>query len=325
MVDDPLPWPIPPMKAVPGELPADEAGWAFEIKWDGMRALASVDGGPLRLQSANLLVITGRFPELAPLGVALAEHRLVLDGELVAPGPDGRPDFGALQRRMHVAHPREAQRRATLEPVTFMIFDVLHLDGHDVTPLGYRERRTLLADVVVPGPGWQLPAHHDGGDGAALLAAATDQGLEGLLAKRVDSRYEPGRRSRAWRKVKVRRRQEVVVGGWQPGEAGRAGTLGSLLVGYFEGTALRYAGRVGTGFSGRELRHLQGLLDGLAVPSSPFDPVPPHEVSRRARWAAPELVAEVAFGEWTSAGILRHPAYLGLRADKAAADVVREG
>lgn len=323
MVDD-LPWPIPPMKAVSGDLPADESGWAFEIKWDGMRALAFVAGGELRLQSANLADITARFPELATLAGALSGHQVVLDGELVALGPGGRPSFGALQHRMHVADPCESRRRALVEPVTYMIFDLVHMDGRDVTQVPYLDRRRLLADVVPPGPRWQVPAHHGDGDGAALLAAATEAGLEGLLAKRLASRYEPGRRSPAWRKIKVRLRQEFVVGGWQPGEGGRAGTLGSLLVGYFAQGALRYAGRVGTGFTERELARLATRLEELSVPSTPFDPVPPTVVSRRARWVSPELVAEVAFGEWTDAGILRHPAYLGLRTDKAPADVVRE-
>lgn len=325
MADQELPWPIPPMKAVSGDLPTDESGWAFEIKWDGMRALAFVARGELRLQSANLGDITARFPELTALAPTLDGHQVVLDGELVALGPNGRPSFGALQRRMHVADPRDARRRALTEPVTYMIFDVVHLDGRDVTAVPYVDRRRLLARIVASGPAWQLPAHHRAGDGAALFDAASDRGLEGLMAKRLDSRYEPGRRSPSWRKVKVRRRQEFVVGGWQHGERGRAGTLGSLLVGYFDAGALRYAGKVGTGFTDRELTRLAAQLDTLSVPSTPFDPAPPALVSRRARWVAPELVAEVAFAEWTDAGILRHPAYLGQRHDKAASDVVREG
>ncbi len=325
MADEELPRSIPPMKAVPGELPADEAGWALEIKWDGMRALAFVAHGEVRLQSANLADITARFPEMAALAPALGDHRVVLDGELVALGPSGRPSFGALQHRMHVADPGEATRRALAEPVTYMIFDVVHLDGHDVTAVPYADRRRLLAGLVTPGPTWQLPAYHHGGDGAALLAAVSERGLEGLLAKRLDSRYEPGRRSPSWRKIKVRRRQEFVVGGWAHGERARAGTLGSLLVGYFESGALRYAGKVGTGFTDRELARLAAQLAALTVASTPFDPAPPALVSRRARWVAPELVAEVAFAEWTDAGILRHPAYLGQRHDKAARDVVREG
>lgn len=325
MVEVPLPWPLPPMKAVPGELPDDESGWAFEVKWDGMRALAFVEGATLRLQSANLVDITHRFPEIEPLAAALDGHRLVLDGEVVAFGPTGQPSFGALQHRMHVAGAREARSRAGAGPVTYMIFDVVQVDGHDVSPLLYLDRRRLLDDLIPPGPTWQVPAHHQGGDGAALLAAAASQGLEGLVAKRLDSRYEPGRRSPAWRKLKVRQRQELVVGGWQPGDRGRAGTLGSLLVGYHEGDELRYAGRVGTGFTDRELDRLVRLLDERAVRSTPFSPPPPPLVRRRARWVRPDLVAEIAFGEWTAAGILRHPSYLGLRSDKAAADVVREG
>jgi bifunctional non-homologous end joining protein LigD len=158
-----------------------------------------------------------------------------------------------------------------------------------------------------------------------LLDAATEQGLEGVMAKRVDSPYLPGKRSPAWRKVKARLRQEFVVGGWQPGEGNREGFLGSLLVGVYDAGALRYSGKVGTGFNSRELDRLGSLLAEREVAATPFEPPPPRIVARVARWVRPELVAEVQFGEWTEEGILRHPSYLGLRADKAPTDVVREG
>ena len=163
------------------------------------------------------------------------------------------------------------------------------------------------------------------GSGAALLEAVAARGLEGLIAKRTESLYEIGRRSSAWRKLKVRRRQEVVIGGWLPGEGNRASTLGALLVGYHDdGGALRYAGRVGTGFTERELSELLATFEPLTRDTTPFDPPPPTPVVRQARWLEPQLVVEVAFGEWTADGVLRHPSYLGRRLDKDPTDVIRE-
>jgi bifunctional non-homologous end joining protein LigD len=229
---------------------------------------------------------------------------------------------------MHIAAAAEAARKAVAAPVTYAVFDVLSLAGHDTCPLPYLDRRRLVADLVATTPRWRVPAHHD--DGAALLEAARDGGLEGVMAKKLDSPYLPGKRSPAWRKVKVRRRQELVVGGWWPGEGARDGRLGSLLVGVHEPGPdggpgpLRYAGRVGTGFNAAELARLAGLLAPLAVEQCPFDPPPPRPVVRVARWARPELVVEVAFAEWTADGVLRHPSYLGQRTDKDPAEVVRE-
>lgn len=324
MAPPPLPGHLPPMRAVNGGTtvpPGDD--WAFEIKWDGMRAIAFATGGGLALQSANLIDVTTRFPEVAPLGEALAGHTVVLDGELVAFDDRRRPSFGRLQGRMHVASAAEARRRVATTPVTYLVFDLLHVDGEDLMERPYLERRARLADLVPDGSCWHVPAHHLA-DGEALLEAAAAQGLEGLVAKRVGSRYEPGRRSPVWRKVKVRRRQEVVVGGWLPGEGGRAGRIGALVIGVHEDGRLRYAGRVGTGFKDRDLVHLQGLLDPLRTERCPFDPPPPRGAAPGAVWVEPCLVADVEFGEWTEAGVLRHPSYLGLRADKDPADVVRE-
>lgn len=317
------------MKAVTGALPDDEAGWAFEIKWDGMRALAFLGTGPAppgetMLRSSNDLDATASFPEVANLAAATGGLPAVLDGELVAFDAGGRPSFGRLQQRMHVRKAVEVRLRAAETPACYVVFDLLHLDGTDLTAYPYRDRRRLLTATVSDGPGWRVPGHHDG-DGAALLEAARASRLEGVMAKRADSRYEPGRRSPAWRKVKVRRRQELVIGGWQPGDGARAGKLGSLIVGYYEDGRLRYAGKVGTGFNDRELQRLAADLGCLATAQCPFDPPPPSLVARAARWVVPSLVAEVAFGEWTDDGVLRHPSYVGLRGDKAAADVVREG
>jgi bifunctional non-homologous end joining protein LigD len=315
-----------PMKATSGDLPFGE-DWTYEVKWDGMRALCFVDGDRLRLQSVNERDVTVSWPELAGLPEALPAATALLDGELVATDADGRPDFGRLQQRMHVTDPAEARRRMEEVPVSYVVFDLLHLDGHDLTGLPLRDRRRLLDQVLEPAPRWRVSPLHD--DGPALLAAADERGLEGVVAKRLDSRYEPGTRTRAWLKVKVRRRQELVIGGWLPGEGNRAGRIGALLVGYHDaagdGGPLRFAGRVGTGFKEAELRRLGGLFAELATDHCPFDPPPPRaEILRGPTWVRPELVAELAFGEWTSDHRLRHPSYLGLRIDKAAADVTRE-
>lgn len=309
---------IAPMKATSGDLPRDE-GWAFEVKWDGMRLVAQVDGGAgtLELRTTNDLDATARFTEVAGLAQAIGPHRAVLDGEVVALDEDGRPSFGLLQSRMHVA------REGGEVPVSYVLFDLMHLDGSDTIDLPFRDRHRLLEQLVEPGPTWQISAVHE--DGSALLDAARRQGLEGVMAKRLESRYEPGKRSRSWIKVKVRRQQEVVVGGWLAGTGGREGQLGSLLVGCYEGGALRYAGRVGTGFKAPELDRLGALLAEREQEDSPFDPPPPREVLRAgARFCRPDLVVEVAFAEWTADGRLRHPSYLGQRIDKEPADVVRE-
>jgi len=323
-----FPFDLTPMKAVLGELPADDDGWAYEVKWDGMRAMTYLDGdGGFSMRSTRRLEVVDRFPELAGLTYHLAGHRVVLDGEVVAFEPDGRTDFARLQHRMHVSDRSEATRRSAAVPVSYVAFDLLHLDGIDLTPLPYIERRRVLGELVEAGPSWQVPAHAVGG-GAALLEAARERRLEGLMAKRLDSRYEPGRRSPTWRKVKVRRGQELVVGGWTTGEGSRAGAFGALLLGYHEPDdpkgALVYAGHVGTGFTGAELRRLRGLLEARATDTSPFRPPLPRLVVRSARWARPELVAQVAFGEWTPEGRLRHPSYLGLREDKRPQEVIRE-
>ncbi|MEJ7584919.1 MAG: hypothetical protein WKF43_12760 [Acidimicrobiales bacterium] len=253
----------------------------------------------------------------------------MLDGEIVAFDDDGHADFARLQQRMHVADPREARRRASTVPVVFVVFDLLHLDGLDTTGLAYTDRRRLLSDLVGPGPTWQVPAHRVG-DGAALLEAARQRRLEGLLAKRLASRYDPGRRSPSWRKVKVRRRQEFVVGGWTAGTGGREGHLGALLIGHHDRTSspgldeLSFAGAVGTGFGASELRRLAAVLEGVASDRSPFVDPPPAPVARSARWCRPELVVEVTFAEWTPEGRLRHPSYMGQRADADPARVVRE-
>ena len=329
------------MKAVSGELPTDESGWSFEVKWDGMRVLAYVDPAHpepgLRLVTTNGKDASGSFPELWPMAQALGSAA-VLDGEVVAfadgepSGGVGRPDFGRLQQRMHVTSVTEARRRATTVPVSLVVFDLLHLGGHPLLDVAYHERTRLLRKLVPAGPSWSVPTPWPG-SGVDLLQLVTDHGLEGVMAKRTDSPYQPGRRSPAWRKVKVRRQQELVVGGWTEGSGNRAGELGALLLGVVEegsvpeptsGLRLTYAGKVGTGFDTAERDRLLRQLHGLEVGGCPFSDR--SVVPRRdpVHFVRPELVVEVAFGEWTGDGVLRHPAYLGQRIDKDAAEVRRE-
>jgi bifunctional non-homologous end joining protein LigD len=308
---EPMPDKIAPMLARTGPLPKDDAHWAYEIKWDGIRAIGYAEGGRLRLTARSGRDITARYPELRGLGRALAGHETVVDGEVVAFGPDGRPSFQRLQSRMHLASEHAVRRLSQSDPVAYILFDLLWLDGHSLMALPYIERRERLLELGLHGERWQTPAHH-AGDGAAMLEASRAQGLEGIIAKRLDCPYYPGRRSPGWVKVKNVRTTDVVIGGWLPGEGKRGGRLGALVVGYYEDGGLRYAGRVGTGFDERELDRLGGILAGLAREDSPFEGrQPPQET----RFVEPRLVATIGYGEWTQARTLRHPRYLGLRDD----------
>jgi bifunctional non-homologous end joining protein LigD len=308
------------MKATGGDLPRDESAWAFEIKWDGMRAIVELEDGAIRMRTTRRNEVQVGYPELDGLGAAVGGRPAVLDGEVVAFDDAGRPSFSLLQQRMHIADRSTAVARAAEVPVVFVAFDLLFFDGHDCSSLPYVDRRRLLGEVLEDGPAWRVPAHRLG-DGSALLEAARERGLEGIVAKRPDSAYESGRRSTAWRKVKIRHRQEFVVGGWSGGLGNRAGRIGALLLGCHHDGRLRYVGNVGTGFTAAELARVGGRLDRLSAAECPFDPVPPRPLARDARWVRPEMVVECEFGEWTPDDRLRHPAYLGERIDKDAVDV----
>jgi bifunctional non-homologous end joining protein LigD len=312
-----MPESITPMKAVTSaELPSDDDRWAHEVKWDGYRIIAFFRDGQLRLQTRNLLDATSDFPEVRSLTSALGARNVILDGEMVAMDERGHQSFSALQRRGR-------ERPA----VVYIVFDLLYLDDRATMKLPYLERRRLLDQLdIASGAGWQVPRYHVG-EGAALLEATRAQGLEGLIAKQVDSTYEPGKRTRSWLKVKNWGRQELVIAGWMPGEGGRAGHLGSLLLGYHDDTGrLRYAGRVGTGFTYDELARLEARLRPLARDTSPFasDQSLPTAVQKQARFVEPVVVAEIAFSEWTHTGTVRQASYKGLRNDKDPNEVVRE-
>ncbi len=308
---EPMPERIAPMLAKTARgLPPDDANWAYEIKWDGVRAIAYSEPGRLRFESRNHNDISASYPELRAFNRALSSHRAILDGEIVAFDENGKPSFGRLQGRMHISSESTARRRAKEIPVAYIVFDLLWLDGHSLMDLPYEERRERLKELALQGPNWQTPDHVVG-DGAAVLEASVANGLEGVVAKRLDSPYEPGRRSPCWLKVKNVRREDVIVGGWLPGEGRRRDRIGALLVGVPEDGRLRYAGRVGTGFTDAELTRLAKVFE--ARPDSPFAGEPEPQPPRDARFVQPTRVAEVEFTEWTSDGMLRHPSYKGLR------------
>jgi bifunctional non-homologous end joining protein LigD len=317
---EPFPERIAAMKAKTGALPRDDGSWGYEVKWDGIRAVLFVDHGHMSLQGRNFSDFTPRYPELRDLARGLGASRIVLDGEVVALDEEGRPSFERLQSRMHLASDSAVRRRMRDIPVTYVIFDLLYLDGHTTLSLPYEQRRQLLQELELNGPYWRTPAHHEG-EGAALLDATKELGVEGIVAKKLDSPYEPGRRSSCWVKIKNVRTQEVVIGGYAPGEGKRRGRLGALAVGYYEDGKLRYAGKVGTGFSEQTLGILSRELTSLERDDSPFDGRQP---PKDTIFVEPRLVAHVEFREWTKSGTLRAPSFKGLRPDVDPEEVGRE-
>jgi bifunctional non-homologous end joining protein LigD len=304
------------------DIERSEGSWAYEMKWDGIRAIATVHGGTVRLATRNGIDVTATYPELAELA-KLVTGDAVLDGEVVALGKSGSPDFGRLQTRMGLTRPADVEPAAARVPVQYLVFDILEHDGDSVTNETYDDRRTLLEHVVHSRDSVHVPAAFQG-DADAAVAASLRLGLEGVVAKRRDSTYSRGVRSRAWIKVKHHKTQEVVVAGWRPGNGRRSTTVGSLLLGVPTSDGLRYVGRVGTGFTDRELDDITARLAKLHRATSPLYDVPPAD-ARDARWVKPALVGEVEFAEWTAADRLRQPSWRGWRTDKAAGDVVREG
>lgn len=297
-----LSFPVQPMKAAIGALPseADDDRWAYEIKWDGYRTLVFVDVAAerVRVQSSSGLDATRTYPELAGMWRDVNAGTAVLDGEIVVFDSDGGHSFEALQRH-------ETQ-------VVFQAFDVLAIDDHDVTLLHYEQRRALLEQVLEPGTNWTVPSYRIGG-GAELLAATAERGMEGVIAKRLGSPYQPGKRSPNWRKVKNRTRVEVVIGGRTTGSGNRSTSFGALLVGrHDDAGVLRFAGGVGTGFAQRTLAELSARFAQLDTADCPFQPVPPREYTREARWLRPELRALVEIAEFTNEGYVRHASFLHL-------------
>lgn len=320
----PLPARIEPMLATPASLPADSGQWAFEYKWDGVRCMAYWDGRSLTLRSRNQIRITQRYPELQSLGDHLPPGT-ILDGEIVALDAANRPSFPELQRRMHVDDPSPALVGST--PIWFVLFDCLYRRHRSLMDKPYAERRRVLGELIAPTPLWCVTPQQVG-NGEAMLTAARDNGMEGVVAKQLDSRYQPGRRSPLWRKIKVIFSQELVIGGWIPEVSDRSGRIGALLLGYHDKESrktlpLRYAGRVGTGFNDATHANLFSLLTKLTSAKSPF--LPTGDLPRGdVHFVEPILVAEVEYRRWPREGLIHQAAFKGLRTDKPARLVVRE-
>jgi bifunctional non-homologous end joining protein LigD len=307
--------PLSPMLATTGALPRGP-GWAYEFKWDGVRVLSSFEGAAPQLFARSGALVTAAYPEISALTLPPGS---LLDGEMVVLDPAGRPSFTALAERMHVRDPRRAAQLAATLPVTYMIFDLLKYDNESLLAEPYARRRQRLDELELFGPHWMVPPVFL--DGPATEAAARENRLEGLVAKRVDTPYLPGLRSPDWIKVKFDRTGDYVIGGWRPG----ARRLGGLLVGQPGPDGLLFRGRVGGGISGASERELLSVLAPLAAPSSPFVAgAVPREDARGAHWVRPELVVEVRYGNRTPDGRLRFPRFLRLRPDKTAAECVEE-
>jgi bifunctional non-homologous end joining protein LigD len=317
---DPIPWPIIPMLAKASEAPPkDDDHWALEMKRDGIRLMARVDDG-ITLVTRNQIDVTPRYPELGALATQLTDRTLLLDGEMVGFDEAGMPSFEALQQRMGLEGGKRVASRSGV-PIAYVIFDLLYLDGVSLLGLPYAARRSMLDTLALEGAHWMTSPYSVGG-GDAMLATSLEHGFEGLMAKRIDSTYEPGKRPGTWLKVKNHRRQEFVVGGWVPGEGRRSGKIGALVIGYYEGDRFISAGKVGTGFTERRLDELAEMLAPLSRETSPFAG---GTVPKETRFVEPQLACEVEFTEWTTrGGQLRHPSFKGLRMDKAPTDVVRE-
>jgi bifunctional non-homologous end joining protein LigD len=309
------------MLATLGSMPTGSQ-WAFEFKWDGVRAIVSVADGVVRAISRNDIDITSSYPELLGLPAQLGKARVVLDGELVTLDRNGAPSFGLLQQRMHVRRPDE--RLLTKYPVKYYVFDLLWIDGESTLGWPYSQRRTRLEKLKMRGTAPMSVPPGFPGPGEDVLEAAGANHLEGVIAKALDSRYEPGRRSPAWIKVPFNATQEAIVIGWKAGAGRREGMIGSLLLGaYGKDGKLEFIGHVGTGFTTPALEDLAGRLAPLARATSPVDGAPvPRMHARDAHWVRPSLVGEVAYRNWTPDGRLRHASWRGLRADKTPGEVV---
>jgi len=311
--NDPMLGKIAPMLAAAADEPFDSPEFTYEAKWDGVRTIAFIDGGEVRLQTRNLLDCTRQYPEGTQVAEALTgAYQAIVDGEIVALDEKGVPSFQRLQPRMHVSDDSTVRKLRRSTPVIYQVFDLLYADGEDLTRKPLRDRLRRLDEALTP-MGAIRRSEGFVGTGVALFEAAKEQGLEGIIAKRLDSTYQPGARSPAWVKVKAFRTMDCVIGGWTAGQGGRASTLGALLLGVYREGKLEPVGHVGTGFDERTLKDLLAMLEKHESPTSPFATMP--RTNQPARWCMPELVCEVEYTEITRDGTLRHPTYRGLRPD----------
>ena len=317
-----------PMLAKPcARLPSQTDDFAVEVKWDGIRAIVYIEAGIARIISRNGCDITFRYPELQLLAQAVGRHALILDGEIVAFNEAGTPSFSLLQQRMNLEKPVMIQRALSHVPISFIVFDLLQVDKNSLIDESYLVRRQILDDYHLCGKYWITPPYRTG-NVEDFLSASQELGLEGIILKRSNSPYMPGKRSDSWLKVKNYHRQEFIIGGWTPGKGKRSGTIGALLLGYYSQEhsgksepKLLYAGSCGTGFTEKTLSQLKELFMPLAISYCPFATDP---LKSGANFIKPVVVAEVSFTEWTQAQTLRHPSFLGLRSDKLASAVTKE-
>ena len=302
----------------------DESGWAFEMKWDGVRTVAYLAAGRVKLLSRKGRDDTKAYFDVADALPKINVKTAILDGEVVVTDAAGRPNFGLLQHRINLTKPADIERTAKTYPAQLMLFDILELNGQSLIKKTYQERREILENLIPPEPGSriQVPPIFEG-DLRAALETADQLRLEGVVAKRRNSIYQPGRRTHTWLKIKLHRAQEVVIGGWREGQGRRGGGVGSLLMGVPTEAGLHYVGRVGSGFNDRQLDDIQAKLEKLTRKTSAFIDVP-REDARDAHWVTPSLVGEVTYGELTEPGRLRHPVWRGLRPDKSPDEVVWE-
>ncbi|MEX2557186.1 MAG: non-homologous end-joining DNA ligase [Actinomycetota bacterium] len=319
----PMPPVLQPMLATAGGKPFDDPKWTFEVKWDGVRTFAYLGGEKTRLVSRRGRDVNVQYPELVDMHGLLAGDNALVDGEIVVLSKDGRPSFERLQSRFTLAKPTERDLKAN--PVIFIAFDLLWLDGESLIDRPLEERTEALRRVLVPGPRVQNSVAIER-EGKKLFAEVKRRGLEGVIAKRKGSRYVPGRRTKDWVKIKAVNRQGCVIIGWSAGEGRRDGSIGALLVGVYKDGKLIYAGHVGTGFTDRTLKTLSEKLRPLETKESPVPTPPKDEVDLRGvRWVRPELVCEVEYLEFTSQFRMRAASFKGLREDKAPEDCVYEG
>ena len=321
---EPMPKEIAPMLAKSGEVPKDGAKWAYEFKWDGIRAIVYVEGGRVRALTRNAKPLGPAFPELSDIGLHLGSTSAILDGEIVALDDQGRPNFSALSHRLHLTSKAAVDKAARVTPASFFAFDLLYLDGHSLVARPYDARRRLLEALKLQGETFATPISVTGRKASDVIAVAAERGLEGVVIKRRNSPYEAGQRSGDWIKIKSYRAQEVVVGGWTNGKGALSDTLGALLLGIPDGKQLTYVGKVGTGFTRAQRQALLTVLAPLSRTTSPFGAPLSASETALAHFVRPSLVGEVSFAEWTPDGHLRQPAWRGIRSDKTARDVVRE-